>query len=239
MLTCTIFAACGGKATNPVDARPQGGADAALTIDARPGGTADAAPGGTADAAPGGTADAPLSSPDARPVDAPPSSPDAPAPPDASPADAGMTGACLPQCFVDINVALIASCPPMEPCQSSVFDLQNPFSFAVCYANGVKLIGSVNVGTGTTTFLAKEADGDTCYSYEASGTAENATILIKNRDGAQVARIVVPDNSEPDIQQYFCGEQGPFEVDLSSPACQDTGEFGDTSDCPMNASCTP
>jgi hypothetical protein len=256
-LALLVLAACGGSSTsNTPDARPSG-ADAAVSIDAPPGtpdamsGAADArpadAPISIADAA---LPDAPLitpdAAPDARPPDARPpdaSTPDASTPdastPDASQADAGFVSDCLPQCFVEIVGALVLTCPPVEPCTSSVFDIQNPFSFAVCYSNGVKLVANINVGEGVTTFQAKEADGDVCYTYEATATQDSTTILIKNREGAQVARVVVPDNDNPDEQQYFCGDSGPFAVDLSSPECEDESGFGDTSDCPMNASCTP
>jgi hypothetical protein len=247
-IVSVVLVGCGSSGSpSAIDARPQADAGA-VTIDA-PAATPDApvsapdAPAATPDApvsapdAPAATPDAPPATPDAQPPDARP--PDAAAL-DARPVDAGSTGQCLPQCFIDINAALITPCVPEPPCTRSAFDLQT-FSFAACYANGVKIVNVINFESGTATITFREPYGDTCYSYEIVPTSESsAEVRIRNREGTQLARIVVPD-TEQSIQHYYCGNDGPFVVDFDDPACtgedEEYGETGD--DCPESALCMP
>jgi hypothetical protein len=260
ILSLVLFACGSSSGPTTFDARPQADAasgtpDAPVSAPDAPVSTPDApvstpdAPVSTPDApvstpdAPVSTPDAPVSTPDARPdaAAAPDARPDAAAAPDARPADAGATAGCLPQCFVDINAALLASCPPELPCTSSGIDFQT-FMFAVCYANGVKLVAGIDIATGTVNATFREADGDTCYSYVATATSESsAEISLRNRDGAQVARIVIPDTDDSDIQHYYCGANGPFIVDLGSPECEgvENPNPNDTSECPESDTCNP
>jgi len=137
----------------------------------------------------------------------------------------GSTGTCnIPSCIA----TLMNACVPSGTCVDQT-DLTT-YSSNDCFANGVKIITSVDMTTLAIVMTYKNGSS-TCYSVEATGTTTTAALTIKNASGT----VVATGTEDTTSTTLTCTGGQPVTLDAN---CDSTALTGDTSNC-TTGTCTP